>query len=65
MKNEGLLKFYNNAALYSDYFAQLGRIRKCAESSRMNSTQKGVIRHFVDMKRGVIREHKVYKGDKA
>jgi len=63
MKNEGLMLFYNRAAINSKNFAQLGRVLKCAEASRMNSTQKYIVRHFVNMKRRIIREHKVYEGD--
>jgi len=63
--NKGLLSFYNNAAINSKSFAQLGRVRKCVEASSMDGTQKHVALHFVNMKRRIIREHKVYEGDKS
>jgi len=58
MKNEGLLRFYTNAVLYNKGFAKLGMIRKCAESSRMNSEQKDAVNKLVNIKLRV-------KGDKA
>jgi len=61
--NKGLMLFYNRAAINSRNFAQLGRVLKCAEASSMNSVQKYIVRHFVNMKRRIIREHKVYEGD--
>jgi len=60
MKNKGLLSFYNRAAINSKNYAQLGRVLKCAEASSMNSVQKHIVRHFVNMKRCIIREHKAY-----
>jgi len=63
MKNKGLLSFYNRAAVNSKNYAQLGRVLKCAEASRMDSTQKYIVRHFVNMKRRIIRDHKAYEGD--
>jgi len=65
MTNKNLMLFYNRAAINSKSFAQLGRVRKCAESSRMDSTQKYIVNHFVNMKRRILREHKAYEGDKT
>jgi len=64
MKNEGLMLFYNKAAINSKNYAQLGRVLKCTEASRMNRTQKDNVINSVNMQRRVIRWKKVlFEGD--
>jgi len=53
--NEGLLSFYTNAILHNKGFAQLGRIRKCVESSPLDRTQRDTALELI-----TLEEYKIY-----